>query len=91
MGTLSFKNGLIFTLSSLLIQNILYILAIFIITVSGNKFCKYIIKNRKDGNFKFELIKYIFFTIMSILIIILATFIESYVSTNLIMFFKKYL
>lgn len=91
MATLEVKKGIIFVLSSLLIHNILFIIAIFLVTVSGINLCKYIINNKKREQIKFEIIKHIVFLLISLIIGILAALSESYISYNLIDLLKKYL
>ena len=91
MATLKFRKGITFVLSSLVVQNIFFIASIFLITASGMNFCKYVISNKKRGEIKFEIIKYVIFLAISILLAVIAASMESYVSGNLINIFKKYL
>ena len=89
MATTETKNGILFSLCSLLLHNITFIFAIFIISVTGLNFCKCIVNNRDREQIKFEISKYLFFMIVSIMIAILSSFIESYISLSLLKFFKK--
>ncbi|MBR3133631.1 MAG: stage II sporulation protein M [Clostridia bacterium] len=83
------NKGIWFSICSLLLQNIFFILAIFIIGVSGINLCKYIISRDKRENIKFEIIKYIFFLLIASCLVIIASLAEGYISVNLIKIFKK--
>ncbi|MBR3152431.1 MAG: stage II sporulation protein M [Clostridia bacterium] len=82
------NKGISFSICSLLPQNIFLILSLFVVGVSGINFCKCIISKRRD-NFKFEIIKYIFFLIIAVCLAIIASLAEGYISVNLIKIFKK--
>lgn len=83
------KKGLIFSLSSLLLQNIILIPTIFLLSESGIKLCNEIQKNR--NNIRRELVRHFVIFIISIVLIVISSFIEVYFSTKILIFFKKIL
>ena len=83
------KKGLIFSLSSLLLQNIILIPTIFLLSESGIKLCNEIQKNR--NNIKRELLRHFIIFIICIAFSIVSSFIEIYFSTKLLIFFKEIL
>ena len=86
---LGIKRGIIFSLSSLLLQNIILIPTIFVLSESGIRFCKETSKNR--NNIKCELIRNFIIFIICICTAIVASFIEVYFSTKILNFFKEIL
>ena len=83
------KKGLIFSLSSLLLQNIILIPILFLLSESGIKLCNEIQKNR--NNIKRELLRHFIIFIICIAFSIVSSFIEVYFSTKLLIFFKEIL
>lgn len=83
------KKGLIFSLSSLLLQNIILIPTLFLLSESGIKLCNEIQKNR--NNIKRELLRHFIIFIICIAFSIVSSFIEIYFSTKLLIFFKEIL
>ena len=83
------KKGLIFSLSSLLLQNTILIPILFLLSESGIKLCNEIQKNR--NNIKRELLRHFIIFIICIAFSILSSFIEVYFSTKLLIFFKEIL
>ncbi len=88
MGT---GKGLVFCLSTILIQNIIFIPALFLIGASSTKLCYAIIKNRNKENIKIELIKHSLISIIIIICFMLSSLTEVYISTNLLEFVTKYI
>lgn len=91
IASLETKNALLFSFSGLFAQNIFYILALFVVTVSGTNFCRYLLRNESREQIKFEIIKHIVFITISLVIIIVSAFSESYISLNLLKKLKNYL
>ena len=83
------KKGLIFSLSSLLLQNLILIPMIFLLSESGIKLCNETQKNR--NNIKRELLRHFIIFIICIALSIVSSFIEVYFSTKLLIFFKEIL
>ena len=89
IATLGIKNGTIFALISLFIQNIIFIPAFFIIAENGIKLYKGIYK--KCINLKEEVIRHTVIMLISIMLAIISSCIEVYFSTNLLIFLKEIL
>lgn len=83
------KKGIIFSLSSLLLQNIIYIPTLFFIAESSIKMCRQIYINR--NNIKKEFIRHIIILIMCLGFGIVASFTEILFSTKILNFFKEIL
>lgn len=82
--TFSTGNGIIFFLTSMLLQNIIIIPCILSLTVSGLKLYKSIIKDRRRENVKIEIIRHTIFSILMLIMLILASLVETYISTSLL-------
>lgn len=89
IATLGIKNGTIFALISLFMQNIIFIPAFFIIAENGIKLYKGIYK--KCINLKEEVIRHTVIMLISIMLSIISSCIEVYFSTNLLIFLKEIL
>ncbi len=83
-------QGSIFVFSMLVIQNILFIPAILGIGVSSIRLYKSIIKDRKVENIKFEIIKHTIFSIIMLIIILVSSLLEVFVSNNLFKMIVNY-
>ena len=91
VSTLVMKNGIIFGLSSLLLHNIIFILVLLAASVSGMKLYKSIIKNRERENVKIEFFRHTIFCIIMLLLLVVSSLIEVYISTNLAKFVVNYI
>lgn len=85
--TLGTWNGTVFSLASMLLQNIIYIPCMMALAVSGIKLYKSILKDKRRENIKFEIIRHIMFSALIGSIMLLGTLVETYISTNLIISF----
>lgn len=83
-------QGLWFALILLLLQNILFIPAMLALAVSGFKLYKSIIKDRNKENIKIEVVRHTIFSFLMLLILILASVVEIFLSTNMLKGFIKY-
>ncbi len=83
IATLGVTQGLEFTLSTMLLQNIILIPSILILAVSGIKLYKAIMKDRRRENIKVEIIRYTVIAIFIGIINVIASVIETYISTNI--------
>ena len=90
IATLGVKSGMIFVFISLVLQNIILFPVLFIISDSGIKMYKNLIKNR-FLNIKTEFFRHTIIMLISLVFVILASFIEVYVSTSFLIFFKEIL
>ena len=85
IAVLGVQKGIIFLLSTMFLQNLIFIPVIICMTISSIKLYKSIMKDRRRENIKVEIIRHTLVSIMLGLLLIIAAFIESYVSTNLLM------
>ncbi len=74
----------------LLLQNILFIPAILALAVSGFKLYKSIIKDRNKENVKIEVVRHTVFSFIMLLILLLSSAIEIFLSTNIFKVVVKY-
>lgn len=81
------KKGIVFSLASLLLQNIIYIPIIFLIAESSIKMYKQTYKNR--ANIKREFIRHFIILLICLFFGVVASFIEVYFSTKLLKIFKE--
>lgn len=89
IASLGIKGGSIFVFSSLLLQNIILLPAIFILAESGIKVYNRIMKN--NVNIKTELIRHLIIMLIVLAISAVSSVIEAYLSTTLLMFFKNFI
>ncbi len=83
-------KGIMFSLITLLLQNLIIIPCIFAIGVSGTRLYKVIIKDKRRENIKMEIIKHTIFSIIILCFLIMASFIEVYISNSLLSVCIKY-
>lgn len=91
ISSIGIGNGIIFSLSSLLLHNIIFIPVFLATSVSGMKLYKSIIKNRERENVKIEFIRHTMFCTIMLLLLVVASLIEVYISTNLSKFLVYYI
>jgi len=89
VACLDVKSAIIFILSALLIQNIIFLPTIFILSESGIKLYNVISKNYT--NMKKEMARYSAIMLISVVLAIISSLIEVYISTNLLILFKEFL
>lgn len=87
--SLGIKSGIIFTASSIILQNLILFIAIFLIANSGIQL--YLNIKRNCVNLKLELLRHLIIMLISLGLSILASFIEVYISTNFLIFLKDFL
>ena len=83
IATLDKTKGIVFALSTMLLQNIIAIPCILAISVSSIKMYKNIMKNRNSGDIKFEIYRHAVFSAIMCFGLIISSFIEVFVSTNI--------
>lgn len=88
IATLGVKSGIIFTFCSLFLQNLIFLPIIFIMSESGIKLYSDLKKNR-FLNVKREFLRHTLIMLISICFVIISSFIEVYMSTNFLIFFKE--
>lgn len=89
IATLGVKNGTVFILSSMLLQNIIFIPILFALAISGIRLYKSIMKDRRRENIKLEILRHTIFSAMLAVALVLASFVETYVSSNILMLTLK--
>lgn len=80
---LGVSKGMLFSISFMLLHNIIFIPTIFAISVSGVKLYKSIMKNKQRENIKFEILRHTIFCFIMLISMILSAIIETYLSTNI--------
>lgn len=78
-------KGILFFTTSLLLQNLIFIPCILALAVSGMKLYQSIMKDRRKENIKIEVLRHTLFSLVMLALLILASVIETYVSSNLFM------
>ena len=91
VGVFGTLKGALFCISTLLPQNILAIPCILALAVSGIKISKSIFKDKRKENIKVEIYRHTFFCLVMITVLVLSSFVEVYLSTNLIKFFITFI
>lgn len=84
-------KGILFFVTSILLQNLITIPCILALAVSGIKLYKSILKDKRRENIKGEMIRHTLFSIVILMLLIIASLIETYLSSNLFMLCTKYL
>ena len=87
---LGLSKGIAFILISLLLQNIIFIPAILAVAVSGFKLYKSIIKDIRKDNIKLEILRHTIFSIVMLVVLMLSSVIEVFISTNILKGVIKY-
>ncbi len=83
-------KGFSFIVITLLLQNIIFIPAILALAVSGIKLYKSIVKDKRKENIKLEILRHTIFSIIMLIILLITSVIEIFISTNLLNVFIKY-
>lgn len=76
-------KGIVISLSIMLLHNIIFIPAMFGTSVSGVKLYQSIMKNKDRNNIKIEIVRHTLFCVLMLLLMILSSIIEVYISTNI--------
>ncbi len=87
-ATQNTRTSIIFICNSILFHNIIYLASIFIVLVSGVLFTKAFFERR---NLKFEVFRYMFFALIGLILIIVSSLCEAYISINFLYLLKKYI
>lgn len=91
IATLGSGSGIMFVLTSVLLQNILFIPCILALAVSGIKLYKSIVKDRRKENIKVEIVRHTIFCAFILIFLEISACIEAYVSTSLLQICAKYM
>ena len=90
ISIMGLSKGLAFVIISLVLQNILFIPALLALSVSGFKLYKSIIKDNRKENIKIEIIRHTIFSLIMLLVLIVSSIIEVFVSVNSLKYLIKY-
>ena len=91
IAILGAQKGIIFALSSILLQNIIIIPVLLLLAVSGIKLYKSIMKDKRRENIKLEIIRHTVVSIIGLIFLVLATIIEVYISSSLLTMSLRFL
>lgn len=91
ISIMGLPKGLLFVAISIILQNILFIPAILALAVSGFKLYKSIIKDKRKENIKLEIVRHTVFSLIMLVVLIVSSIVEVFISTNLLKNLIKYL
>ena len=83
-------KGTLFIASTMLLQNIIYIPIIIALATSSVKLYKKIMEDRRRENIKTQILKHTIFSVFMLVILILNSFIEAYISGGISSMLLKY-
>lgn len=78
------ENGILFVITSILFQNIIFIPCILALAVSGMKLYQAIMKDKRRETIKLEITRHTIFSCLLLIGLEMAAFIEVYLSSNLL-------
>lgn len=84
------KTAIIFICNSMLFHNIIYMVSVGVVLVSGTNFIK-AITSQDRKNIKFEIFRYLVFLAISLVVVLISSIFEVHISTFFLKLFKKYL
>ena len=91
VGIFGTQKGVIFILTSLLFQNIVFIPCMMALGVSGLKLSRSIIKDRRKENIKVEIYRHTIFCLIMFIGLLFSSVLEIYVSSNLFTYIINFL
>lgn len=83
VASLGTGKGIVFILSTMLLQSIIYIPCLLSLAVSGVKLYKQIMEDRRTKNIKIQILRHSIFCVFIFLMLVIAALIETYISTNI--------
>lgn len=84
-------KGILFFVTSMLLQNLIFIPCMLALAVSGIKLYKSIMRDKRKENIKIEIFRHTIFSLFILGLLVGAAFIETYISSNLLMMYVSYL
>ena len=84
-------KGILFLLSSVFLQNILFIPCILALAVSGMKLHNSIMEDRARENIKVEILRHTIFSLFIVILLMVSSLIETYISKNILIGIIKYI
>ena len=91
VATLGTGKGILFVITSMLLHNIIFIPCLLLLAVSGINLYKSIIRDSRKENIKIEIIRHTIFSLIILAVLMIASLIETYISSNLLISIVKYL
>lgn len=83
IAILGTQRGIIFSLVTMLLQNVIFIPILIALAVSGIRLYKSIMRDKRKENIKIEIIRHTIFSLVAFFLLIIVSLIEVYVSSNL--------
>ena len=90
IATLGTAKGIIFLIATMFLQYLIYIPCVLSLAVSGIKLYRMIMEDRRKENIKIQIIRHTLFCILILIVLIVASIIEAYLSVNLTTWLIKY-
>lgn len=87
---LGFSKGLVFVLSTLVVQNLIFIPVLLALAVSGFKLYQSIVKDKRKENIKFEMVRHTLFSLMMMAFLCVASVLEVFISANVLRWIVPY-
>lgn len=84
-------KGILFLLSTIMLQNIVFIPCVIALAVSGMRLHNSIMKDKKSKNIKIEILRHTIFSLFILILLIVCSLIEVYISKNIFMLILKYI
>ncbi len=85
IGVLGVQKGILFFFTTIFLQNLLFIPVIICMAISCIRLYQSIMKDKRKENIKIEVIKHTMRSILLLLLLVIASLLEVYISTNLLM------
>ena len=85
IGVLGVQKGILFFFTTIFLQNLLFIPVIICMAVSCIRLYQSIMKDKRKENIKIEVMKHTMRSILLLLLLVIASLLEVYISTNLLM------
>lgn len=91
MHVLGIPNGIVFVLTSMFLQNIIFIPAVIALAVSGIRLYHIVVKDRSSEGIKYAIIRHSVFSIVILVLLIISSVIEVFCSTNLFVLCRNFI
>ena len=85
------NKGILFFISTMFLKNIIVIPCTIALAVSGMNVYKSVMQDRRKENIKLEVIRHTIFSIFILMLLVLSSFIEAYISQNILEYCIKYI